>query len=366
MLEKIYIDGFRHFKNFSLEPYEQNTLLSGLNGTGKSSIVEIINKLQLFLINGLPVSSLCEFSDIPKWEIKEYGAATTTLGFIFSDGFDKFVYQLEIKHNFKERICRVQKESLHSGSIPLFISNEGNAETPTDDNRVFVYPVDWSVTGLMVAERNSKKIRNFIKLVKNNLFAVSLNPRSILSMHQDSEPVLNLDGSNFSAWYDFLLGEKVAIVASTFLDIKSFVPGFTQFIFEKDGKNKELIADISISQSKAYRLQFDSLSDGQKILCILHILIKIAPSNSTIIIDEFENFLSPAELQPLYDASQDAFEERNVQFIFISHHHQTMNWFQDDAVILSFSGSPAFVTTEKFIAGDGLSIDEHLIAKIES
>lgn len=365
MLKKIYIDGFRHFKNFSFEPYEQNTLLSGLNGTGKTTIVEVQNRLQLFLTNSLPVTALCGMDDIPIWDIKEYGSSSTTLGIAIDVGDANYSYELEVRHNFKESICRVEKETLIINGSSVFSSAGGNAEVTTDDDRHFSYPVDWNFTGLMVAKRSGSKIRDFLGIIQENLFSVSINPFAISSEHQESESILKLDGTNFSAWYDYLRDKQLAVIASTFSEIGSFVPGFKQFTFDQEGKSKELIADILISKSQAYRLPFKSLSHGQKILCLLHLLIRVCPTNSTIFIDEFENFLSPIELQPLYDVAQSAFEEKNTQFIFVSHHQKTMNWFQDSAFILSFSGSPAFVRIEKFISDSGITIAEHLMANQE-
>jgi len=365
MLKKIYIDGFRHFKNFTLTPRQQVTLLSGLNGTGKTTIIEVMSRLQLFLVNSLPVTSLCQQTDIPKWEIKDYGSISSTLGIDFDINEVNYSYEIEVRHNFKESICRVEKEILRIDSRSVFSSISGNADVTSDDNRTFSYPVDWTFTGLMVAERNSSKIREFLRLMRENIFPVSINPFAMSSTHQENEPILNLDGSNFSAWYDYLLGKQIAVVANAFNEISSFVPGFKQFIFDKEGKSKELVADIFINKSQAYRLTFENLSHGQKVLCLLHLLIRICPESSTILIDEFENFLSPVELQPLYDAAQDAFEEKNVQFVFVSHHQKTMNWFEDSAIILSFSGNPSFVRIDTFSSDSGISIGEHLMAKLD-
>jgi AAA15 family ATPase/GTPase len=109
------------------------------------------------------------------------------------------------------------------------------------------------------------------------------------------------------------------------------------------------VADIFMPPNTRYRLPFNSLSHGQKILSILHLLVRVAPANSTIAIDELENFLAPSELQPLYNAFQDAYEERNIQFILISHHPRTLNWYTDSAIVLSFAGNPPTLQARNFI-----------------
>lgn len=362
MLKKIYIDGFRHFRNFEFGPYAHMTLLGGLNGTGKTTLVELIHRLQMFLVKGFPVTDLVAPEDIPCWDKAEGGKSSTTLGMEIEKENISFAYEIEVKHPFKDAVCRVARESLKINGSPVFFSKEGNASIISDDHRTVDYPVNWSLTGLAISERNNSEIRHFLDVIRQNLYAVSINPFSIPSSHQEQASILNLDGSNFSAWYDFLLDGQIASIANTFKEISAFVPGFKQFVFEKEGKSKTLVADIFISKTQAYRLPFESLSHGQKVLCILHLLIRTCPQDSTILIDEFENFLSPVELQPLYDAAQDAFEEKNTQFIFISHHPKTLNWFHDAAFVLRFSGHPAFVRIEAFPSEKGVSMADYMTA----
>lgn len=371
MLKKIYIDGFRHFKNFSFEPQEKVSLLTGLNGTGKTAILELLYRLQKFLVSGWPVTSLCQAQDIPRWTINENDDHSVILALEIQKDSVLFDYEIEIRYHFRTSSCRVEREILKMDDKTIFSSTQGKAlvfhapDAAEPLNFGLSYPVDWSFTGLKLSARDNSKMAFFVNTVRQNLYAISINPFSIPSSHQEQEAILNMDGSNFSAWYASLLDGQITSVAGTFIEIAAFIPGFKQFVFEKEGKSKELVADIVIGPSQAYRLPFENLSHGQKVLCILHLLIRACPENSTILIDEFENFLSPVELQPLYDAAQDAFEEKNTQFIFVSHHQKTLNWFQDSAFVLKFSGSPAFVRIETFPAESDISIGEYLMTGLD-
>lgn len=361
ILKKIYIDGFRHFKNFKVEPYPQSTLLCGLNGTGKTTVIEVIHRLQTFFVNASSVTLLCKKSDIPRWEMKEYGSFSCIIGIDVEINDAVYAYEIVLKHNLRDNLCRVDKESLKVDAKPLFSIKAGNATVTTDDHRQLEFPVDWDNSGITLAGRLNSQIRIFLAYMKRNIVALSINPFSDFSETHENGNVLKFDASNFSAWYEKMLDENIAGIASSFDKIKPFIKGFTQFSFSLSGDIKRLTVDIQNPSSEKYRLTFNELSHGQKILCILHLIFHICPENSTILIDEFENFLSPVELQPLYDLIQDMFEEKNTQFIFVSHHQKTLNWFRDSAMVFSLSEDSTFVRVDKFPESNNLSIEEYLL-----
>jgi ABC-type transporter Mla maintaining outer membrane lipid asymmetry ATPase subunit MlaF len=76
------------------------------------------------------------------------------------------------------------------------------------------------------------------------------------------------------------------------------------------------------------------------------------PEGSTLVIDEFENHLSPAELQPLYDLVQAQQDSCDFQIIIVSHHQKTLNWYHDNALIFSLNGTPAHIKTDEFKPDD--------------
>jgi ABC-type cobalamin/Fe3+-siderophores transport system ATPase subunit len=89
------------------------------------------------------------------------------------------------------------------------------------------------------------------------------------------------------------------------------------------------------------------LSDGQKMLFVLYSLLANMPDESTLFIDEPENYLAPGELQPWLDAVNDAWEERKIQFIFITHNPKTLNWYHKEAVIFKIEDEPPRIVAEK-------------------
>jgi AAA15 family ATPase/GTPase len=75
MLKEIYIDNFRRFINQRVE-FSETMLIKGRNGTGKTTLIELIRRLKRFVINNDStgyVSQLFTAEDVPRWLSADYG-----------------------------------------------------------------------------------------------------------------------------------------------------------------------------------------------------------------------------------------------------------------------------------------------------
>ena len=89
-----------------------------------------------------------------------------------------------------------------------------------------------------------------------------------------------------------------------------------------------------------YEVRFNELSDGQRVLIALYTLLFAFPEseNYTLCIDEPENYLALAEIDPWLNFVYDQSEEQEGQFLLISHHPKLINslakdssyWFSKD------------------------------------
>ena len=70
------------------------------------------------------------------------------------------------------------------------------------------------------------------------------------------------------------------------------------------------------------------------------------PDGSTLIIDEPGSYLAPGELQPWLDAVNDAWEERDIQFILITHNPKTINWHHKEAIVFGIEDEPPQIIAE--------------------
>jgi predicted ATPase len=111
-------------------------------------------------------------------------------------------------------------------------------------------------------------------------------------------------------------------------------------------KNDDMVC-VFKNEDTEYFINYSELSAGQKRLCIYYYLLYTLKEGSVFLIDELENHLSPSELNPLYNLMLTRSDEKNVQFILVSHNPRLLNWYQNDAVLFDAVGTPAIVRTER-------------------
>lgn len=359
MISEIYIDGFRLFSGFRLNLKDGATLLCGLNGTGKSSVVEMVHRLKMFIGFGETVDRLCPQDDIPVWEKQPQGAFTTRLGLKLEIMGKIFSYEVEILHNLRDKLSRVEKEILSVKDEIIYKSEQGKVKIFRSDERQGEFPVAWNTSGLHLLDLVNKNASLFIKYIRENIFTVCPNPARMDSFNSGREKTPDYDGQNFSAWYAWIESNHLRQAVEAMEDIARIFPGFKQFAFVEHGASRELVGKIGDMEHE-YPISFGQFSQGQKVLALFYMLVRTCPPNSTIMIDEMENHVSIVELQPLYDLANTASEERNIQFVFVSHNPKTINWYQTEAILLSASGFPATISIEQYNPNPDMTIEDRL------
>ena len=127
---------------------------------------------------------------------------------------------------------------------------------------------------------------------------------------------------------------------------KSFIPGFVSINCPPSGDMFRWKVRVKYI-GRYFDLELRELSDGQKALFVLYSLLANVPNGLTLIIDEPENYLAPGELQPWLDAVNDAWEERDIQFVLITHNPKTLNWYHKEALIFSIEDEPPRIAAER-------------------
>lgn len=323
-------------------------LIAGKNGAGKTTLMELVYRLKRFIINNDStghINELVTVEDLPRWLKSDYGQPVTHIALAYDSDDYQFQYDLAIQHSLKDAKRRVYSEKLYANDELVYASDVENdrADVKTDDSRNFVYPLDWSHSGLLVAARVNKKIRAFIHDIERRLFVFSLEPGR--SGEADSSlGALTITGNNFSWWYSNMLTQDIEMASEVLKSYRDFLPNCKRTFIDKN--TGEFTIEESSGDNRGFEIKFSELSMGQKKLCIYYALFKMLPPGSVFLFDEFENHLSPAELHPLYDMMQEQQKEKGFQIILVSHHHETVNWYYDSALVFSLSGIPAHIKAD--------------------
>jgi predicted ATPase len=345
MLKEIYIDNFRRFINQRIA-FSETMLIRGKNGTGKTTLIELIQKLKRFIVNSdstSHVSELFTLEDVPRWLFSDYGQVVTQMELKIQAGSNEYVYKIKIQLSLKDQKIRIYSEQLLVNNELVYASdlNEDSVHVRTDDNRDFVYGFDWHHSGLLTAARVSKRIRLFLGEIEQCLHVFILEPDKFSAGDGQSD-ALAVSGCNFSRWYSNMLTQNIESASDVLKSYREFLPHCKRAFIDK--ANEFTIEEMGAD--KSFDIRFSELSIGQKKLCIYYAIFRLLPPGSTFVFDEFENHLSPDELQPLYDMLQARQDEKAYQVILVSHHDKTINWYQESFLDFSLSGLPAHVKVD--------------------
>ena len=151
---------------------------------------------------------------------------------------------------------------------------------------------------------------------------------------------------NFAAWYSHVIQEETGSLIRLQGALKDVLDGFDSLDLKRVGAARVLQANFSQSVSgsppanQLIRFDFDELSDGQKVLVALYVLLNSAiERDTTFCIDEPDNFLALAEIQPWLFALSDRVQDMGAQAILISHHPELIDLLApEQGVIFSRDG----------------------------
>ena len=334
MLKRLYVNNYKCLVNFELS-LAQTTLLVGLNGTGKSTIFDLLEQLRGFIAGtsveeSFPPRSLTHWqsSDLQRFELTVSGGP---------DGIpEDYYYLLELEHDRVRQRCRVRKEIVRTSTAVLFRFDEGEVGLFRDDGSVGPkFPFDWSRSGLTtIVERHDNTRLSWFKRWLRDLHAVRLDPASMLSRGEREVSHPKMDLSDFACWYRHLMQERPREIGELFESLSQVLDGFSVLELVQDGEAartlkarfETLVQKEAPRARVSFRLSFQELSDGQRALIALYTLLHTMRSQTTTLcLDEPDNFVALAEIQPLIFEFCEATEENGPQVIFASHHPETID-----------------------------------------
>jgi predicted ATPase len=159
------------------------------------------------------------------------------------------------------------------------------------------------------------------------LFCFRINPFTMGARSESESLYPNVDLSNIASWYRHLVQADPKQNAALLESLRASLDGFSFLQLEPAGENvRLLVAEFAQGGGKTSKFSFNELSDGQRCLICLYMILHFAlAKGSTVILDEPDNFVSLREIQPWLMAVADTVEEGQGQILLISHHPEVLN-----------------------------------------
>ena len=359
MLKRLYADNFRSLENFEVRFDESNVLL-GLNGTGKTSVLDALRKIRDLIVLGLKVDQAFPARDMSTNQhrnVQRFELDTQSEE-------DHYAYELVIEHTDWRDKMRVVHEALRHNEHCVFEFDGGDAKLYRDDYREGpVVPFDWSQSGVgFLTERpDNRKLARFKKDLANFVITSPCPPLMEAESRSEDDFLEPLMG-NFVGWYRRAAQENMGAIGPLFDALRAVLPGFESISLEESGERSRALKVILANASGAREKHgFDQISDGQRALIALYSLLHLSSNRRvSMFLDEPDNYLTLSEVQPWLAEAVQSCGDAIEQLVVVSHHPITIDymagasglWFSRD------ENGPTRVSDEPANVVSGLSISE--------
>ena len=144
------------------------------------------------------------------------------------------------------------------------------------------------------------------------------------------------DMHNIADWFRHLTQENLTQVFHAINDLKEVIPGLEDLAASEFGLGVRVFHAKMKTHGKPLKqpsprdepdgLLLEELSEGQRTLIALYLLLHChLVDDATLVLDEPDNFIALAEIQPWLMKFLDRADELNAQVVFISHHPELLN-----------------------------------------
>ena len=340
MLKRLYIDNYKCMVNFEFVP-QGIQLILGANGTGKSSIFDVLLLLRRFITGQEKLAKLLEPSSLTRWDKRIQ--QTFELDLEGNEGL--YNYKLVVEHKIETNQTRVRSETLQFQGQPLLKFVDGEVTIYREESHKIgaAFSFDWSQSALVtLSERKDNQLHRWFRDWIGQVQVIRINPFDMKSQTDQEQTLLLKNATNFASWYRHLIQESPELIEDIRKSLTNVWNGFRGLRLEKAGSNTRILKatlDAGVHSEEAdYELALEELSDGQRTLIVLYTLLHYVRQVPCplVCIDEPDNFISLEEIQPWLVSLCQTVEDRGSQALLISHHPELINYLApQDAVLFS-------------------------------
>jgi predicted ATPase len=336
MLTRLYVTNYRCLVNFEFKPSNKQ-LIIGRNGTGKSTVFDVLALLREVVVHDILFERNLGGDTRTRWQdVAEQQFELDVKG----NGGD-YRYTLVVADMGRPPYPLVKQETLDYDGKPLFRFQEGKITQFDDDhkptpNLPFDFPRGRSGLVTVDGERKDSTKLAWFKRWLGRLQQVQINPWAMSARSEHESNRLAKDMSNFADWYRGLLLEEGNIVIEAKKSLFEDMPGLQALNLKEAGLGVRILqAAMRGPNREAIDLPFSEVSEGQRALIALYMLVYCALTpDRTLLIDEPDNFIALAEIQPWLMKLLDRVDEIGGQVILVSHHPELLDQLASQGGVL--------------------------------
>ena len=367
MIHRLYVNNFRCLENFDL-PLKgmSSALLMGGNGSGKSTVLHVLEILQRIARGENRTGRLLQPEDF------SYGRFDAPMRFEIEVFLQERLYlytlALELPEKFKE--LRILEEALSVDGQAVYTRKEAEVSlfrrSPnSEDTARFL--VDWHLAALPLiqASPDTESVRIFRTWLAHTVLLVPIP--SLMTGESGGETLEpERDGSNFAEWFTGLLSRYPSSYTSVERSLRQVMPDIKDLLNRPVSDNVKSLAvrfreqNEDRARNAELTVRFKNLSDGEKCFFICAVILAANESYGPLFCfwDEPDSHLSLSEVGHFILSLRRAFGNSG-QLLTTSHHPEAIRRFSDENTLLLFRRSHLEPTSVRRL--DEISFDGDLV-----
>lgn len=316
MIKSVSVQNFKSLSTVSIE-LGKFTCLVGINGAGKSTILQAIDFLPQ-LMNG----KIGEWLERRDWLVINLLGQRHKVNILISvAGLTSSGEEIGWAGRFNSRDMRCTAETLLVGDKTLLSVKLGKYSIGDEKASDINFKYQGSILSQLLESDLPEEVMEFKKEIASIRSLELLSPHLLRLRARKSETDIGAGGEKLSAYLDTLKGEqRTNLIAQ----LKLFYPRIVDFKVSnlRSGWKKLIV----IEEYNGQRLETEARHINDGLLRIMAILAQTGTEHSLLLLDEIENGINPEIIEKLVDALVNA----PRQILVTTHSPMILNYLEDD------------------------------------
>ncbi|MFW9712475.1 ATP-binding protein [Vibrio parahaemolyticus] len=316
-LVNIKANNFKSLVDFTL-PFSKFNCLVGLNGSGKSTVLQFIDFLSQQVSGDID-----EWLDSRQWNARDLNSTLTpksNITFTVELSYSGKPVIWEGSFNRTELFCTAEK--ITWGGKTLLNVADGKFSLPTEDLQA---PITFAYQGSILSQLRENQLPKELVAFKtffNELNALDMLSPEMLRDQHISGKTLGAGGKMLSSFISNMTKEEKANLVAT---LKELYPSLVKVdaTVQKSAGTVRLEIEEKFGE-KIIKTEARHINDG--LLRFMAIFAQLTKKQSALLLDEIENGVNPELIEKLVDSLVEA----NTQVIVTTHSPMILNYMEDD------------------------------------
>lgn len=315
MIHKIVIDNFKSLVNFEIT-LAKFTCLVGLNGAGKSTVLQVID-----FLSQLMVGDVDNWLERRHWISADLNSKLTKKSNIsFSVEFDIANEKVLWEGSFNRSSLSCTKESITDGYGKKILSVEDGYYTFDAKRHEIMFEYQGSFLSFFKGGQQNKILHDVKELMMNINSLELISPELLRSRARSSDGKLGLGGEKLSAYID---ESGVVVKKHLATELKKIYKSLDEVKTKSLASGWKQLEVVEHYDQQKMTTTARHLNDGM--LRLMAILVQLELGNAFLLFDEIENGINPELIEYLIDHLVNTSD----QVLVTTHSPMILNFMED-------------------------------------